>query len=264
MTCEQARERFVDYWRGALGESEDEFHAHLDACERCRAEAADLRDLWGTLSLVPEEDPSVRMRMRFYDSLRAWGREESGRRHVPALWQHPAFQAVAAALILAIGIGAGYFGRGREASHEVSQDSSEISQLRGEVYNMRQLVALSLLQQQNASDRLRGVSYAYRVEQGDPQVLSALLTTVNHDPNVNVRLAAVDALRNFSASPTARQGLEQALHAQDAPLVQISILDQIVEMRDKSALAAVQAVAADPNANAEVRQHAQWALKQIQ
>ncbi len=71
---------------------------------------------------------------------------------------------------------------------------------------MRQLVALSLLQQQNASDRLRGVNYAYRVEQSDPQVLSALLTTLDHDSNVNVRLAAVDAVRNFTDSPVGRKG----------------------------------------------------------
>ncbi len=70
---------------------------------------------------------------------------------------------------------------------------------------MRQLVALSLMQQQNASDRLRGVNYTYRVEPDDPQVLSALLTTVNHDPSVNVRLAAVDALRKFTDGPVGRR-----------------------------------------------------------
>ena len=32
---------------------------------------------------------------------------------------------------------------------------------------MRQLVALSLMQQQSASDRLRGVSWAYQVEPSD-------------------------------------------------------------------------------------------------
>ena len=56
---------------------------------------------------------------------------------------------------------------------------------------MRQLVTLSLLQQQSAGDRLQGVNWSYRVEQPDTAVLAALLTTVNHDPNVNVRLAAV-------------------------------------------------------------------------
>lgn len=256
MNCEEARTQFVDYWRGALEDAAGEFHAHLAACERCRAEAEDLKDLWGTLGDLPEQEPSAGLRMRFYDALRAHRQQEAERRR-PLWWlHHPAFQAAAAMLILVIGIGAGYLVRGR--------DSSEVSQLRGEVYNMRQLVALSLLQQQSASDRLRGVNYAYRVEQSDPQVLAALLTTVNHDPSVNVRLAAVDALRNFTDSPVGRRGLVQALAKQDSPLVQIAILDQIVELHEKSAVTAIQFVLSGPSVNPDVRQRGQWALKQLQ
>jgi len=256
MNCEEARTQFVDYWRGTLEDSAGEFQAHLDSCERCQAEAHQLGDLWGTLGTLPEEDPSLDLRVRFYDSLRAWRQREGERRK--ALWwlRHPVFQAASAAAILVIGIATGYLVRGR--------DTSEVSQLRGEVYNMRQLVALSLLQQQNASDRLRGVNYAYRVEQSDPQVLSALLTTLDHDTNVNVRLAAVDAVRNFTASPIGRRGLVQALAKQDSPLVQIAILDQIVELHEKSAASAVQFLLSSPDLNPDVRQRAQWALKQLQ
>ena len=256
MNCEEARTQFVDYWRGTLEDSVGEFRAHLDSCERCQAEAHELRDLWGTLGALPEEDPSLNMRARFYDSLRAWRQREGERRKT--LWwvRHPVFQAASAAAILVIGIATGYFVRGR--------DTSEVSQLRGEVYNMRQLVALSLLQQQNASDRLRGVNYAYRVEQSDPQVLSALLTTLDHDSNVNVRLAAVDAVRNFTDSPIGRKGLVQALAKQDSPLVQIAILDQIVELHEKSAASAIQFLLSGQDVNPDVRQRAQWALKQLQ
>jgi len=256
MNCEEARTQFVDYWRGTLEGPVGEFRAHLESCERCQAEAHELRDLWGTLGALPEEDPSLNMRTRFYDSLRAWRQREGERRKT--LWwvRHPAFQAASAAAILVIGIATGYFARGR--------DTSEVSQLRGEVYNMRQLVALSLLQQQNASDRLRGVNYAYRVEQSDPQVLSALLTTLDHDSNVNVRLAAVDAVRNFTDSPIGRKGLVQALAKQDSPLVQIAILDQIVELHEKSAASAIQFLLSGQDVNPDVRQRAQWALKQLQ
>jgi hypothetical protein len=256
MNCEEARTQFVDYWRGTLEDPAHEFDTHLASCERCRAEAEDLKDLWGTLGALPEEDPSLGMRVRFYDALRAWRQNEEQRRHGFWWLQHPAFQAACAVAILAIGIGAGYMVRGR--------DTTEVSQLRGEVYNMRQLVALSLLQQQSASDRLRGVNFAYRVEQPDPQVLSALLTTVNHDQSVNVRLAAVDALRNFTDNPVGRKGLVQALAKQDSPLVQIAILDQIVEVHEKSAVSAVQFLLSTNDLNPEVRQRAQWALKQLQ
>jgi hypothetical protein len=254
MNCEQARTQFVDYWRGTLEDSDGEFRTHLGSCERCRAEAEELKDLWGTLGVLPEEDPSLGMRVRFYDSLRTWRQNEAQRR-LPFWWlRHPAFQAVCAVLILAIGIGTGFMVRGH--------DSAEVSQLRGEVYNMRQLVALSLMQQQSASDRLRGVNFAY--QQSDPEVLGALLTTVNHDPSVNVRLAAVDALRKFNDSPVGRKGVVQALAKQDSPLVQIAILDQIVELHEKSAVPAIQFLLSGQSLNPDVRQRAQWALKQLQ
>ena len=256
MNCEDARVQFVDYWRDTLDDPLGEFRAHLESCERCRAEAQELRDLWGTLGEVPEQDPSLSLRTRFYDALRAY-RQREGERRRPLWWlRHPAFQTAGAAALLVMGIATGYLLRGR--------DTSEVSQLRGEVYNMRQLVALSLLQQQNASDRLRGVNYAYRVEQSDPQVLSALLATINHDSNVNVRLAAVDAMRNFTDSPVGRKGLEQALGKQESPLVQISILDEIVETRDKSAASSIQFLLSKQDLNPEVRQRAEWALKQLQ
>src|SRR5260370_6722038 len=205
---------------------------------------------------MPEEDPSLGLRVRFYDAVRSW-RAQEGERHKGLWWlRHPAFQAAGAVAILVIGVAAGYLARGR--------DTSEVSQLRGEVYNMRQLVALSLLQQQSASDRLRGVNFAYRVEPADPQVLAALLTTLNHDPNTNVRLAAVDALRNFTDSPVGRKGLVHALAKQDSPLVQIAVLDQIVEIRERSAASTIQFLLSSQNVNPDVRQRAQWALKQLQ
>ncbi len=256
MNCEEARTQFVDYWRGSLEDSRAEFDAHLASCERCRAEAAGLKNMWSALGTLPEEDPSLRLRARFYDSLREWRQHETGRRR-PFWWlRHPAFQTAAAMIILAAGIGTGYLLRGREIS--------EVSQLRGEVDNMRQLVALSLLQQQSASDRLRGVSYAYRVEPDDSQVLSALLTAVDHDSNVDVRLAAVDAMKKFTNNPVGRNGLARALAKQNSPLVQIAILDEIVEVHDRSSAPAIQALISSQEVNPEVKQHAQWALRQLQ
>ena len=72
--------------------------------------------------------------------------------------------------------------------------SAEIAQLQDEVMKTQRMVALSLLQQQSATERLRGVSYSNRVEGPDREVLQALLHTVKYDTSVDVRLAAIDAL----------------------------------------------------------------------
>jgi hypothetical protein len=71
------------------------------------------------------------------------------------------------------------------------------------------------------------------VDQSDTQVLAALLHAVNHDPNVNVRLAAVDALRKFAGNPVVKGSLDQSLVKQDSPMVQLALIDFIVDTRDK-------------------------------
>ena len=92
---------------------------------------------------------------------------------------------------------------------------------------MREMVALSLLQQQgSAVERLRGVSFIQHIDAPSSTVLTALLDTLAHDPNPNVRLATIDALREFAGQEGVRTGLVQALRTQPSPLVQIALIDR--------------------------------------
>jgi hypothetical protein len=156
------------------------------------------------------------------------------------------------------GLGAGHWLGGRDRAR------ADLAGLQDEVHHMRQLVTLSLLEQQSASERLRGVDYSSRVEQSDTQVLQALLYAVNHDPSVNVRLAAVDALRKFAASPSVRGALDQSLNRQESPLVQLALIDFIVDERDKAALPSLAALERNPAADKNVKEKAIWGLSQLQ
>jgi hypothetical protein len=220
---------------------------------------------WERMSEWRDEQPGPMVRARFYQMLEAY---EEGRRAATAApaktprfswWPlAPAWQFAAAACLLVLGLYAGSM-----RPWERGSNSQELATLRSEVQNMRQLVALSLLQQQSASDRLRGVTYSYRVESSDTEVLSALLRTVNSDTNVNVRLAAVDALRPFLDSPVARRGIVQALPKQSSPLVQVGLLDLVREMRDSEAAVDVKSLIANENLDETVRQRAQMVAAEL-
>ena len=82
---------------------------------------------------------------------------------------------------------------GRSRVHE-APPATELAQLTWRSKQYASNGGLSLMQQQSAGERLRGVSYAYQAPASDTEVLSALLATVNQDESVGVRLAAVDAL----------------------------------------------------------------------
>jgi HEAT repeat protein len=275
MKCEDYRAQLPEYWEGALEEDENAgLEMHLASCAACRAEAGSLGPIWHRLAHIPLAQPSPAMRRRFYERLDAYQQgllESPSPAVAPAIaarpgfadrlraWfpMRPAFQIAFGAAVLAIGFFAGYH-------LDDKRDNTQLSQLRAEVNNMRQMVTLSLLQQQNASERLKGVNWSYRVEQSDTEVLAALLYTVNHDANVNVRLAAIDALHTFSDSPIARKGLVQAIVKQESPMVQVALIDTLAELHDPQALPALQALSKDPMANAQVRQRAQWALGKMQ
>ncbi|HLJ14183.1 MAG TPA: zf-HC2 domain-containing protein [Bryobacteraceae bacterium] len=289
MNCDDVRVRLPEYWGHALDEAiRLEFAAHLDSCEACRQEAESLGAIWTNLGLIPAETPAREMRSRFYEALEAYRQglaaaEESRRHPVKEFFERywpkrPAMQFAVSMACLAIGLGVGYAvhnnglpgtnaafsGSPGEESTRHNGSAREISQLRGEIDNMRQLVALSLLQQSSPSERMKGVNWSYRVPQSDTEVLAALLYTINHDENVNVRLAAVDALHYFAESPVARKGLLQAIPKQTEPLVQIALIDLSVDLRDSQSVPVLQAMAQKSGINPEVKQRVQWALEKLQ
>ena len=202
MNCDEVREQLPDYWTGALDETaRSQMHgAPGRRAPTCRAEAETLGAIWKKLGAIPEERPGRALRARFEATLEAYmqGLRQAERgpstREKLDTWlegwwpRQPAFQFGFAMAFLAIGLLVGY------SLTRNSSGGGEVARLREEVTHTRQLVALSLLQQQSASERLKGVDWSNRMVQPDPKVLSALLHTVNYDQNVNVRLAALDAL----------------------------------------------------------------------
>ncbi len=277
MTCETMRERFADYWSGSLEASERfAFESHLSLCEACRGEAKELSGLWAKLGMLDAPEPGTDMRARFHQMLDVYeqGIASGARKHkgfsfseaLERWWpKRPALQFALSMGLAALGVLGGVAGGyGLKTSGAAAPATGEVSQLRGEIQSMRQMVTLSLLQQQSASQRLQGVNWSYRVEQSDMEVLSALLFTVNHDANTNVRLSAVDALRSFSGSPITRKGAVQAIAKQESPLVQIALIDMVTEWRDPAVVPVLKALVSDSKTNQEVKQRAQWALGRMQ
>jgi HEAT repeat protein len=273
MTCDEAKVFLSSYWSQSLSESEElAFEGHLGVCDACHAESERLGTLWRGLGLLPVEEPSANLRTRFYESLSAYRqgleaapKQTGWRLKLAALWpRQPAMQMGLSFAMLVIGVSVGYGLRSGEKKDVPGKEGSEVAQLRGEVSGMRQLVALSLMQQQSASERIRGVSYANRVESSDTEVLAALLSTVNSDPIPNVRMAAVDALRAFGSSPVARTAVIQSIPRQTSPIVQVALIDLLVDLKEKEAVPELRKLTGDKSANEGVRQRAQMAIERLQ
>jgi hypothetical protein len=220
---------------------------------------------------MQQPEPSEAVRTRFLETLHAYreGYEEAQRRQVyiappKSFWSgwwpaRPAWQTAFAAILLIAGAMVGRYATGPRQN----PPNPEMAELRGQVESLRQLVALSLMQEQSPSQRLRGVTYSYQMKQPDRQVEQALLHAVNHDSNVNVRLSAVDALAKFTGSAEVRRALADSLPVQDSPLVQVALLDVLVQTKDKAVAQAIGKLSQDQTADPEVRKRAAASLEKL-
>ncbi len=269
MICERVKEQLAEYLSGNLeGPAREKFVDHLEKCPRCQAEVEELGALWRGLEFVPSAQPSIAMRGRFNEMLEAYRFGQSGSfaqskaaatnvRQMPQQPRHAWWQLAAACGLLAAGAAAGRF-----TVPQHTAPTPEVAQLRGEVESMRQLVTLSLLQQQSAGQRLRGVTYSYQMDRPDPEVENALLFAVSHDANVNVRLSAVDALQKYTHNPQIGKALVEAIEPQDSPLVQIALIDLLVDSKEGSIIPELRKLE-KAEVNEAVRQRATWGLQKL-
>lgn len=117
-----------------------------------------------------------------------------------------------------------------------STPKDEIIALQAELKNAKELVLMGMMKQESASERLKGIMASYEFEQVDNDIVDALILAMNQDENINVRIAAAEALARFSENEQARMALIASLNNQSYPAVQIKLIDILVSMGDKNAL----------------------------
>ncbi len=243
MRGERHDEQFADYLAGRMTPEEiQQFEQIMDEDDRSAV------DIWRRLGSLPTLAPSFEVRNRFERMLS--NASHSGMRWRP--W------AIAAAVF----IGGFIAGRGIPAMGP-SQPPTEVATLREEVRGLREAVIVSMLRQQSASDRLKGVLTSATLSRPDGDVVNALIETLRRDPNVNVRLAAVDALKRFSGDETVRNSMANALTASDSPLVQIALINAVVEMEDHGAANALRELQSASEVNQVVKERAKLALERL-
>ena len=113
---------------------------------------------------------------------------------------------------------------------------NEITNLSQEVREMKEMMMLSLLEGESISDRLKAVNLSHEIPEGSGRVVEALFRTLNGDDNVNVRLAALDAVAFYTDDPVVRRRLVESIGMQESPLMQMAMAEWMVALQEKSAL----------------------------
>lgn len=255
MHCDQISEQFADYLAGKLTDTERAVvEAHLSDCFDCQSALT----IWNSLEDLQEVRPRPEMKVRFQDLLWTNIASPPSRVVVPA-WK-PVWTWAAAAMLLACGWISGRYIPWPPPVHQ----TEEVAALRTEVRSLRGAVILSMLRQESASDRLEGVLTSTTLNRPDSNVTTALIDTLHRDPNINVRLATVDALKRLTNDQSVRTGFVDGLSASDSPLVQIALIDALVELHARQAAPALKQLETNEKIDSIVKQRARLALEVIQ
>ena len=259
MQCEDFRDRLIDVTVEDLASPDPDVREHLSECVRCRQDWQRSGHIWALLADIPEPTPDWSgMRERFAGimegsgSQRGWG----------AVFGLPAWQPVYAAAVIIAAILVGAF-VGRQFPTADSSSNRDFNAMRQELRDVREMLALSLMQQHLASDRIKGASWAAQMDDPRSDILSELIDVLLHDPNVNVRLACLRALERFGERPAVREGVAKALAGEQSSLVSLALIEFVLEAKDKMAIDSLRRISADPMRDQAVRDKAAQALERL-
>jgi hypothetical protein len=242
MECKDYREQIPALLNGELDETlKNHLFSHIWECTGCSAEYESAKKIWELMGEMPQPEPSPYMKAGFESMLSGYKKAHASSgfsfsSFLEQLFGHRMQPGLSfSVLMLTIGLIIGYILH-RPPQQQTLAYSRQIDSLTSQVSEMRQVMMLSMLQDPSASQRIKAVSYTDDLSKTDAKVVNALLTTLNEDPNVNVRLATLEALTRMAAEPIVREGLVRSITKQDSPIMQSAIADLMVKLQEKSSV----------------------------
>jgi hypothetical protein len=258
--CDHTPERLAAWLSGQLPEAERaDMATHLTHCAACRQEEASLRQLWQRMGHLTVPEPGEQVRPRFYAMLaqfEAEAQRETTAAKFRRLWQQliapsPALRLAYSVLLLVMGLAMGYGLSNRRSSAAPQDPAGQLATVSAS--DKEQQMVLTMLENPSATQRLRAVGQTKEIAQANQEVVNALLSTLNNDPNVNVRLATLDALAQLGHDPVVRQGLVRSLTLQESPLVQLALADVMVQLQVRRSVQPLQQLLKQSGLNQAVK-----------
>lgn len=144
-----------------------------------------------------------------------------------------------------------------------SGQDEQISSLKKEMDATKQAVINSLQNQSSPSQRIMGVNASFELEKADDEIITVLITTMNADDNINVRLAAIEALYQFSSEEKVKDAFIRALATQKEPILQLALIDILVNLKENRAVDNMQKLIDDVETLESVKDEAQLGLYKL-
>lgn len=225
----------IEWWMEDLhGQLSDErkqaLELYLNQYPKLREELMESASTWQELEKVETPGPGPDMEARFRAMLEGYATGSERKRNVLSetfsRWIHTNWQTSLASLCLGLLIG--FF--------LLPQEDDNVETLSAEVSQMKKMLMLSLIEKPQAQERIRAVNMADEVSGSDERITGSLISTLNNDKSINVRLAALEALLAYGNKESVRESLVRSIARQDSPLLQVALADAMLLLQEKKAI----------------------------
>ncbi|MGN6639926.1 MAG: HEAT repeat domain-containing protein [Mucilaginibacter sp.] len=248
--CKLYREWLVDGHMGRLETNQAaELERHLNSCADCREAWAATGLVLDSITNLQDPEPSARVKADFraiLDDFKAKEKQPVLRGSVWSGLLQPRLRLAYGFLLVAC-MGAAYWlGRNHQ-----------------QVPDPKQMLMLAMLDNPLASERIKAVNYTGEMKHADDRVIGALLSTLNNDPNDNVRLSTLEALAGLASDPKVRMGLIQSITKQESPVVQIAIAEVMLKLQEKRSVTSLKELLKQPDLNPEVKNTVQQTITKL-
>jgi hypothetical protein len=223
----------------------NEIENHLESCTVCGKTYDQLKYLNTKMEQVEMAGVGDDFRNSFIDRLEK-GKAIHNRKSVSFKLNRHVLNIAASFLLLITGSLIGYF---------IAQ-KGKVSKLEDEIIGLKYSYTSSVLNDKTSSEKLKAISYVNEDKSINPDLIPVLGNILKYDDNVNVRLAAANALFKHNHYNEVNTLLIESLKTQTEPLVQIAIIDFLVNNREKRAVGNLRILLERENTNSIVKQHA--------
>ncbi|HYC84401.1 MAG TPA: HEAT repeat domain-containing protein [Chryseosolibacter sp.] len=234
-----------------------EFERLIEAGQVDPATLEALAPVGQKLDSIEFPSPSADLDDRFYRMLALQKRQARSGFSWSQFFSWPEFapKLAFASIALVIGIAVGYWVK------PAPGPDVQYARVTNELAQLREMMMLSLLEKESATERLKAVNLTQEMHQVSNKVTGALIQTLNSDENVNVRLAALEALVPYAKDVSVRTELIRSIGRQDSPLVQMALAELMEQIQEKKSIRELQKIIQSDKTPEEVKDRIKESIK---
>ena len=206
----------------------------------CATELMANYQLWDDLAAMKTPEPRAEMSRDFYQKLNEYSSQNTStalKRNSIWNWLKNWNLSANPQLGWALGIGLFLFGFFSGQNFNSNGQQEQINILAEKVIELEQGKSTNnryqVNLQQSVAGRMKDIQLVRKMDNPTAKILEALNKALCNDPNINVRLSAIESLVYFSYEPAVMEILIKSIPQQTSPIVQLELAEVMVQLEEK-------------------------------